>query len=256
MKRLCTFIVSLVAFHFLISNPLPADESASQTFTVKGVKLHYIVEGKGEPVVLIHGLHSSAEINWKLTGVVGLLAKDHQVIALDMPGHGQSDKPEKDEAYGVQMVEDVIALLDHLKIKKAHIVGYSMGGIVAVKLLATHPERTLSGTLGGMGWLRDGSAPQKAFELMGREGGKTPAACVHGIAKLAVTEAELKKIQVPVKMIVGDRDPVKKLYVVPAQEVRKDWPVAEIAGAGHINCIMKPEFRDEIAQWIRKQTKR
>jgi pimeloyl-ACP methyl ester carboxylesterase len=232
-----------------------AQEPVGQTFTVKGVKIHYVVEGKGQPVVLIHGLYSSADINWKKTGVIATLAKDHQVIALDLPGHGQSDKPENDDAYGEQMMEDVIALLDHLKIKKAHIVGYSLGGMLAVKLLATHPERALSGTLGGMGWLKEGTAQQKFFEqTKGREG-KAPVAAVHGMSKLAVTEQELKKIQVPVTMIVGERDPVKKLYVVPCQEVRKDWPVVEIPSAGHISCIMKSEFREEIAAWIRKQTK-
>jgi pimeloyl-ACP methyl ester carboxylesterase len=233
-----------------------AQEPEAQTLTVKGVKIHYVVEGKGEPVVLIHGLYSSADSNWKKTGVIAELAKDHQVIALDLPGHGQSDKPEKEEAYGLQMMEDVIAVLDHLKIQKAHIVGYSLGGMIVAKLLATHPERALSGTLGGMGWFKEGSAQQKFFEqTKGREATKTPTVAVHSMSKLAITEQELKKIQVPVKMIVGERDPVKKLYVAPCQEVRQDWPVAEIADAGHISCIMKKEFREEIGAWVRKQSK-
>lgn len=70
--------------------------------------------------------------------------KDYQVIALDLPGHRQSDEPEDQDAYGTQMVEDIIQLLDHLKIKKAHIVGYSMGGMITVKLLANHQDRVLS----------------------------------------------------------------------------------------------------------------
>src|SRR5262245_55638261 len=80
-----------------------ADEPKSQTFTAKGVKIHYLVAGKGAPVVLIHGLHSSAEINWKLTKVIDDLAKDHQVVALDLPGHGRSDKPDREDAYGLQV---------------------------------------------------------------------------------------------------------------------------------------------------------
>jgi pimeloyl-ACP methyl ester carboxylesterase len=92
----------------------------SRAFQAAGVKLHYLAAGQGEPVILLHGLASSAEINWKLTGV----------IALDLPGHGQSDKPEKESAYGKQVVEDVVLLMDHLKIQKAHIVGYSIGGWV------------------------------------------------------------------------------------------------------------------------------
>jgi pimeloyl-ACP methyl ester carboxylesterase len=67
------------------------------------VKIRYAIEGKGPPVVLIHGLYSSGFINWKLTGIVAELAMDHQVITLDLPGHGQSSRPENKEAYGVQM---------------------------------------------------------------------------------------------------------------------------------------------------------
>ena len=81
--------------------------------------------------MLIHGLYASAMINWQLPGVVGMLAPNYRVIALDLPGHGASDKPEDKAAYGVQMVEDVRQLLDHLKIKrKTHIVGYSLGGMI------------------------------------------------------------------------------------------------------------------------------
>src|SRR5262245_9625499 len=149
-----------------------ADEPQSQTFDARGVKLHYLVQGAGEPVVLIHGLHASAAINWQKPGVMADLAKTHRVLALDLPGHGRSDKPDKEDAYGLQLVEDVVLLLDHLKIQKAHVVGYSLGGMVAVKLMARHPERVASCLVGGMGWLRDGSGLQKVWEKMpAREGG-------------------------------------------------------------------------------------
>jgi pimeloyl-ACP methyl ester carboxylesterase len=60
----------------------------SQTFDANGVKLHYLIEGTGEPVVLIHGLDSSARINWQMPGTIDAIARDHQVIALDLPGFG------------------------------------------------------------------------------------------------------------------------------------------------------------------------
>src|SRR5262249_47009052 len=101
-----------------------------EKFDARGVKLHYLVVGKGEPVLLIHGFTSSVALNWQLPGIINLLSKNYQVIALDMPGHGLSDKPTDRDAYGLQLVEDVIRLLDHLKVKKAHIVGYSMGGMI------------------------------------------------------------------------------------------------------------------------------
>jgi pimeloyl-ACP methyl ester carboxylesterase len=217
----------------------------SQFFDAKGVRIHYLVEGTGEPVVLIHGLDSSARMNWELPGVIDVLAKDHQVIALDLPGYGQSDKPVDPEAYGLQWVEDVILLLDHLKIQKAHIVGYSMGGMVALKLVAEHPDRVISGTLGGMGWLKEGSLLQRVWAHM-------RSVSARGASELALTEDELKSIRVPMEILVGDRDPMRPMYVVPLQSVRNDWPVIEIQGAGHITCIMKQQFKEELEQWLDK----
>lgn len=236
--------------------PVLAEQPTSHTFHAKGVKIHYLTAGQGETVVLIHGLYSSAEINWSINGVVAELAKDHQVIALDMPGHGRSDKPETDDAYGVQIVEDVILLLDRLQVKKAHIVGYSLGGMVALKLLATHEDRAISGTLGGMGWFREGSGLQHFWErIPARQGAPVPSAFLRNVGKLAVSEQELRRIRAPVEVLVGDRDPVRGLYVRPLEQVRKDWPVVEIADAGHMNCIMKRQFRDQLAGWVRKNSK-
>jgi pimeloyl-ACP methyl ester carboxylesterase len=219
-----------------------AEDPAIHTFDAKGVKLRYFTTGKGEPVVLIHGLFSSAQINWQWPGTTAALAKNHHVIALDLPGHGGSDKPDKEEAYGLQLVEDVVLLLDHLKIKKAHVVGYSLGGVIAAKFLSRHPKRVLSGTLGGMGWLREPSLLQKVWERMP----------LPGLGKLALTAEELQAIKAPVLILVGDKDPVKQLYVEPLRPVRKDWPVIEIEGAGHFDCIVKKTFREEIVKWVDK----
>src|SRR5271156_2930425 len=96
-----------------------ADGPKTESFKSSGVKIAYSVQGKGEPVVLIHGWLASAGLNWELPGTSAMLAKDFQVIAMDVRGHGQSDKPAKEEEYGEALVEDVVRLLDHLKIKKA-----------------------------------------------------------------------------------------------------------------------------------------
>jgi pimeloyl-ACP methyl ester carboxylesterase len=234
-----------------------ADKPTTETFDADGVKISYSIQGKGEPVVLIHGWFSSGWMNWTLPGTTALLARDYQVITLDVRGHGSSDKPTKEEAYGPELVEDVARLLDHLKIKKAHIVGYSMGGIITAKFLARHPDRALSGTLGGMGWLKEGSVPQTIFSQIGKKDARATGAVVCGrsLAKLALTEEELKSIRVPVMVLIGDKDDLKKLYVEPLQKVRKDWAVVEIKDANHITCILKKPFRDEIAAWIKKNSK-
>jgi pimeloyl-ACP methyl ester carboxylesterase len=215
----------------------------SQFFDAKGVKVHYLIEGSGEPVVLIHGLDSSARMNWQMPGTIDALAKDHQVIAIDLPGYGESDKPDDPAAYGEQWIDDVILLLDRLNIRKAHIVGYSMGGMIALKLIAEHPERVISGTLGGAGWLREDSILQRIWTHMRSAGARS-------ISELALTADQLKAIRIPVEVLVGDRDPMKKLYVEPLESVRSDWRVIEIEGAGHLNCIVKKQFIDEIEKWL------
>lgn len=235
-----------------------ADGMSIQSFNSNGVKIAYFTQGKGEPVVLIHGWLSSAGINWALPGVSGLLAKDFQVIALDVRGHGLSDKPTKEEAYGPELVEDVARLLDHLKISKAHIVGYSMGGIIAGNFMVKHPDRVLSGTLTGMGWLQAGGVGQLGFAQIGKNEANAPAATVCGrsLAKLALTEAELKSIRAPVTVVVGAKDDlIKKLYVEPLEKVRKDWPVTEIKDGDHLTTIAQPSFKEAIAGWLKKNAK-
>jgi pimeloyl-ACP methyl ester carboxylesterase len=173
---------------------------------------------------------------------------------LDVRGHGHSGKPDAEGAYGVEMAEDVVRLLDHLKIEKAHVVGYSMGGMIAMKLATLHPERVRTMALGGMGWEREGSPLADFWNMLPeREATRTPSVCVRSLGQLAVKEDEVKAIHIPTIIIVGDRDPVKKLYVAPLERVRADWPVKIIDGAGHINCIFKPQFKDELKKWLDKE---
>jgi pimeloyl-ACP methyl ester carboxylesterase len=245
----------MVLILFVCCLGLPVGRASAESFEAKGVRLHYTIEGKGEPVVLIHGLNSSSRLNWGRPGVISLLSKNYQVIALDMPGHGESDKPETEEAYGDELVEDVVRLLDHLKIRRAHIVGYSMGGMIAMKLMARHQDRVISGLVCGMGWLQEGSIFQRFWgRLPAREGARVPPACARSLGELALSESEVRKITVPVQIIVGDRDPVKPFFVDSLARVRTDWPVVEIADAGHLSCVMKPQFKESIAEWLLKKT--
>ena len=119
-----------------------------QFFDSQGVRIRYVVQGQGDPVVLIHGNGGRLE-SWVDAGVMPNLSKDYRVIAFDARGHGKSSKPHETSAYGREMGLDAIRLLDHLGIKRAHIVGYSMGASIAATLLITHPDRFLTATLGG-----------------------------------------------------------------------------------------------------------
>ena len=98
----------------------------AEEFTSNGVKIHYVVMGKGDPVILVHGLYSSARMNWRMPGTMARLAKHYQVIAFDNRGHGQSGKPVAEDQYGVQMAEDVVRLMDHLHLPEARVVGYRL----------------------------------------------------------------------------------------------------------------------------------
>ncbi len=115
-------------------------------FDSNGVKIYYVTEGEGEPVVLIHGWMADSSMwgrdqqgNTKLDSSVGF-----KLIAFDCRGHGKSDKPHDQKQYGTEMAADVVRLLDHLHLDKAHLVGYSSGAFIAGKVAATYPERVLS----------------------------------------------------------------------------------------------------------------
>jgi hypothetical protein len=233
---------------------LTAPLARAEEFDSKGVAIHFTAEGKGEPVVLVHGLGSSGAINWQLPGTVKLLAARYRVIALDCRGHGQSGKPSEERQYGVEMVEDIVRLLDHLKIEKAHVVGYSMGGMITLKVVVLHPDRVKSAVLGGMGWLKSGSPLQRFWEKVpDREDSLIPPACMRGISQLGVTEDEVKAVKVPVSVIVGDRDPCRKLYVDPLLRLRPEWPLTSVEGAGHLNCILKESFKEAVGTALEAQ---
>ena len=248
-------IVMLVAV--FLASPYTADICCSaEAVKVDGVQIAFSSEGSGDPVVLIHGLNSSTELNWKNPGIIKKLAQNYRVICLDLPGHGESDKPESKDAYGLQMVHDVAEIMEQLKVKKAHIVGYSLGGMVALKFAAVHSDMTLSVTLCGMGWMKEGGLLQRFWNnVAGRESSRTPEACVKGIAELALSETELKAISQPVTVIIGSDDPVRRLYVKPLQAARPDWPVVEISGGGHLTTIKMPGFQNALVKSLNEKSR-
>ena len=103
-----------------------------------GVRLRYRQMGSGEPIVILHGFASSLEA---VAPVADSLAGTHRVIALDQRGHGGSSAPSDPDAYGHEMGEDVVRLLDHLGIERAHLLGHSMGAVVSAYVAVRHPAR-------------------------------------------------------------------------------------------------------------------
>src|ERR1039458_9565262 len=117
------------------------------------VEIAFLDEGEGEPIVLVHGFASNKEVNWVHPGWVSTLARaGRRVIALDIRGHGQSSKLYDPAAYhSATMAEDVRALLDHLAIARADVMGYSMGARIAAYLAVNSRARVRSVILGGLG---------------------------------------------------------------------------------------------------------
>ena len=138
-------------------------------FDSDGVKIHYVEQGMGEPVVLLHGRGNTVDL-WNTTGLLQQLSAGYHVVAFDARGHGKSDKPHNPKQYGRQMALDVVRLMDHLQIGRAHVIGYSMGAFTVAQLLTLQPDRFITATLfagaGRFQWTPqdDRDAEQEALE--------------------------------------------------------------------------------------------
>jgi pimeloyl-ACP methyl ester carboxylesterase len=136
--------------------------SAQQTPTtgyapVNGLKMYYEVHGSGEPVVLLHGAFMTIPNNW--TGWIGELSKTRKVIAVEMQGHGRTADIKRDFS-SENLADDVAALLDYLQIPSADLIGYSMGGGVAMQCAIRHPEKvrkvvSISAAFRQDGWVKE-----------------------------------------------------------------------------------------------------
>ena len=145
--------MALRAIAALLMTATAALAAENNYFDSDGTRLRYLSGGDGETVVLLHGFSGSAEGLYLQPGTFDtLIEAGYRVIALDQRGHGNSEKPHDPDSYGLEMVEDVRRLLDHLDADAVHLAGYSMGAKVAATFLAQYPDRVRSIVLGGYGW--------------------------------------------------------------------------------------------------------
>src|SRR5271165_5592601 len=143
---------------FLLTMLVPAVVSAQQKPTtgyapVNGLKMYYEVHGSGEPVVLLHGAFMTITNNW--TGWIGELSKTRKVIAVEMQAHGRTADIERDITYE-NLADDVAALLEKLKIPRADLIGYSMGGTVGMQCAIRHPDKVRKVVVISSTFRRDG----------------------------------------------------------------------------------------------------
>jgi pimeloyl-ACP methyl ester carboxylesterase len=126
---------------------------------VNGLKMYYEVHGSGsgEPLVLLHGSFMTISNNW--SGWIGEFSKTRKVIVVEMQGHGRTADIDRDFSYE-NLADDIAAMLDYLKIKQADLLGYSMGGGVAMQVAIRHPEKvrkvvTISAVFRHDGWVKE-----------------------------------------------------------------------------------------------------
>lgn len=191
------------------------------------------VGGAGEPILLVHGFASTHAVNWLAPSWARTLTEaGRRVVAFDNRGHGASSKPHDPAAYATSvMAGDAAALLDHLGIERADVMGYSMGARISAFLALARPERVRSLLLGGLGIhlvegvglplgiadamearsLDDLVDPTqrmfRAFADQNRSDLAALAACIRG-SRQTLTRGEVGAIATPTLISVGTRDSI------------------------------------------------
>lgn len=248
------------------------------SFNSDGVQIAYEDEGEGPPILLIHGFASNGRVNWRDTGWIKTLSRaGHRVITFDNRGHGASQKLYDPASYSaVEMAEDAWRLLDCLKIKKANVMGYSMGARIAAFLCINHPRRVNRAIFAGLAsrmvtgvpgsdsiatgleapLLADVTDPEaRSFRIFAEQTKsdlKALAACMRA-SRVKIAAADLTRITVPVLVVAGERDEI-------AGEV--EALVAAIPGArgltlpnrNHMNAVGDKLFKKTALEFLRIRT--
>jgi pimeloyl-ACP methyl ester carboxylesterase len=248
-----------------------------QSFQHGDVEIAYLDEGEGEPIVLVHGFASSKNVNWVYPTWVSELRKNgRRVVALDNRGHGESAKLYDPAQYSIPiMAGDVVALMDHLDIPSADMMGYSMGGRMTAWLGLNAPERLRSAILGGIGiGMIEGGGPGenvaqaleapslddvtdpvgrtfRAFADQTRSDRTALAACLRGSRGLMTTD-EAAHIKVPVLIAVGTTDEVAGSAhalgdVIPGSEV------LDIPGRDHMRAVGDKVYKTGVADFLSRR---
>lgn len=241
------------------------------------IEIAFIDEGEGEPIVLVHDFASNAQVNWVSPGwVVTLTKAGRRVIALDDRGHGASSKLYDPAAYhSAIMADDVRALLDHLALARADVMGYSMGARIAAFFALAHPARLRRAVLGGLGSrlvegvglpesiaealeaasLADVEDPVgrmfRSFAEQTRSDLDALAACIRGSRQI-LTREQVQQIRAPVLVAVGSKDviagsPHELAAMLPAGRA------LDVPGRDHMLAVGDKVFKQAVLAFLAEQ---
>jgi pimeloyl-ACP methyl ester carboxylesterase len=248
------------------------------SFHNNDVEIAYLDEGEGDPILLVHGFASTKNVNWVYPTWVSELKKNgRRVIALDNRGHGDSAKLYDPEAYHIgTMAGDVSALMDHLGIARADIMGYSLGSRMTALLSRHQPQRLRSAILGGIGiGLIEGGGPGenvaaaleapslddvtdpvgrtfRAFADQTRSDRRALAACLRGSRTLMMKE-EAAGITVPVLIAVGTSDEIAG----SAQALGQIIPgaqVLDIPNRDHMRAVGDKVYKAGVLEFLSRRS--
>jgi len=258
MRKKATMQAAITALA-LMSQAAMAQETKGKYAVVNGLKMYYEVHGSGKPLLLLHGAFGTAD-GW--APVLPTLEKNHQVIIVEMQGHGHTADRDAALSYE-QMADDAAALLKELKIDKADVFGYSLGGGAALALAIRHPESVgklaVLGTTAGS--TKETFYPDvfKQFDLMNPETFAPPElkdpydkvapdpkkwpVLVSKVKTFAqnfkgFSEAQVRSIKAPTLIMVGDRDAVTTEHAVHMQRLIGNSQLAVFPNADHFLLYM------------------
>jgi pimeloyl-ACP methyl ester carboxylesterase len=248
-------------------------ETKGSYASVNGLNMYYEVHGAGEPLVLLHGSFLTIDLNFGQ--MILLLAKDRRVIAVEQQAHGHTEDIDRPLSYE-QMADDTARLLRQLNLESADILGYSMGGTIAIELAIRHPQLVrklvvISAPYDRGGWYPEvyatieqitpevfaGSGLPEAYKEVAPkpEGWATLVEKVKKVdtAFVGRTSQEFRSITAPALIIIGDSDgvpPAKavEMFTLLGGGVFGDIAglpnsqLAVIPGATHVGVMQKVDF--------------
>jgi len=251
------FFLSVVLTMLLSGVVLGQQKPTTGYAPVNGLKMYYEIQGSGEPVVLLHGAFMAITDDWRVW--ISELSKTRKVIAVEMQGHGRTADIKRDLSYE-NLADDVAGLLDYLKIERADIIGYSLGGGVAMLCAIRHPEKvrkvvSISAPYARDGWVKEANDhwPTVTWEVFKgtpieadyKRLSPTPNEFPNFVKRVLSVDLKphdfvadkLKATKAPMFFIYGDADGVRLDYIAEACRLK----------GGEIHGDMQPRSASRLA---------